>query len=143
MCSHLVHFPFLQVGCDGHLWKQHVQLLQQLKQQARDGTLSEVLQQPIVGWHVKTEASSSHRERREVGISQDIDSSMLTAVEYSLDGHSFNTGVILMLLLVPVTGIKIVPSIILSLSPSLLILQSKHLKFLICSCILLLVKQCY
>jgi hypothetical protein len=44
-----------------------MQLVQQLKQQARDGTLSEVLQQPIVGWHVKTEASA-HRERREVPV---------------------------------------------------------------------------
>ncbi|XP_069682124.1 dystroglycan 1 [Periplaneta americana] len=56
-----------QVGCDGHLWKQNSQLVQQLKQQARDGTLSEVLQQPVVGWHVKTEVSSGHRERREIG----------------------------------------------------------------------------
>jgi neurexin len=63
----------LQVGCDGHLWKQHMQLVQQLKQQAGDGTLSEVLQLPIVGWHVKTEASSSaHRERREVSVRQDV-----------------------------------------------------------------------
>jgi hypothetical protein len=64
------HFLMLQVGCDGHLWKQSMQLIQQFKQQARDGTLSEVLQQPIVGWHVKTEASSAQRERREVGMSQ-------------------------------------------------------------------------
>lgn len=62
----------LQVGCDGHLWKQHIQLVQQLKQQARDGTLSEVLQQPVVGWHVKTEASSAHRERREVPVTKHI-----------------------------------------------------------------------
>jgi hypothetical protein len=61
-----------QVGCDGHLWKQHMQLVQQLKQQARDGTLSEVLQQPVVGWHVKTEASSAHRERREVPVVKQI-----------------------------------------------------------------------
>jgi hypothetical protein len=61
-----------QVGCDGHLWKQHMQLVQRLKQQARDGTLSEVLQQPVVGWHVKTEASSAHRERREVPVSKQI-----------------------------------------------------------------------
>jgi hypothetical protein len=59
-----------QVGCDGHLWKHHTQLVQQLKQQARDGTLAEVLQQPVIGWHIKTEASSSHRERREVVVSK-------------------------------------------------------------------------
>jgi hypothetical protein len=47
-----------------------MQLVQQLKQQARDGTLSEVLQQPVVGWHVKTEASSAHRERREVPVTK-------------------------------------------------------------------------
>ncbi|PSN48490.1 hypothetical protein C0J52_14055 [Blattella germanica] len=56
-----------QVGCDGHVWKQHMPLIQQLKQQARDGTLSEVLLQPVVGWHVKTDSSSGQRERREIG----------------------------------------------------------------------------
>jgi neurexin len=89
----------LQVGCDGHLWKQHMQLIQQLKQQARDGTLSEVLQQPIVGWHVKTEVSSTHRERREVGISQDVDYSISAALKYSWVDQSCETGVMPTLLL--------------------------------------------
>ncbi|KAJ9584025.1 hypothetical protein L9F63_021629 [Diploptera punctata] len=56
-----------QVGCDGHLWKQYNQLIDQLKHQARDGTLSEVLLQPVVGWHVKTDSLSGQRERREIG----------------------------------------------------------------------------
>jgi hypothetical protein len=56
----------VQVGCEGHLWKQYVELVQQLQQQAHDGTLSEVLMQPVVGWHVKTAGASGHRERREV-----------------------------------------------------------------------------
>ena len=55
-----------QVGCDGHLWRQYTQLIQQLKIQARDGTLSEVLLLPVVGWHVKTDTLSGQRERREV-----------------------------------------------------------------------------
>lgn len=56
-----------QVGCEGHLWKQYTEMVQRLQQQARDGTLSEVLMQPVVGWHVKTAGSYAHRERREVG----------------------------------------------------------------------------
>jgi hypothetical protein len=56
----------LQVGCEGHLWKQYVDLVQRLQQQAHDGTLSEVLMQSVVGWHVKTAVTSAHRERREV-----------------------------------------------------------------------------
>ncbi|XP_049962600.1 dystroglycan 1 isoform X2 [Schistocerca serialis cubense] len=56
-----------QVGCEGQLRKHYSQLVNQLKQQAHDGTLAEVLQLPVIGWHVKTETSSSHRERREVG----------------------------------------------------------------------------
>lgn len=57
----------LQVGCEGHLWKQYTEMVQGLQQQARDGTLSEVLMQPVVGWHIKTAGTSAHRERREVG----------------------------------------------------------------------------
>jgi len=56
-----------QVGCEGHLWKQYTEMVQGLQQQARDGTLSEVLMQPVVGWHIKTAGTSAHRERREVG----------------------------------------------------------------------------
>ncbi|XP_067001643.1 dystroglycan 1 [Anabrus simplex] len=62
-----------QVGCEGRLWKQHASLAHQLRQQARDGTLSEVLQQPVIGWHVKTETSASHRERRETGSGDFVD----------------------------------------------------------------------
>jgi hypothetical protein len=56
----------VQVGCEGHLWKQCTETVQGLQQQARDGTLSEVLMEPVVGWHVKTAGTSAHRERREV-----------------------------------------------------------------------------
>lgn len=56
----------VQVGCEGHLWKQYTEMVQGLQQQARDGTLSEVLMQPVVGWHIKTAGTSAHRERREV-----------------------------------------------------------------------------
>jgi hypothetical protein len=56
----------VQVGCDGHVWKQCTEMVQGLQQQARDGTLSEVLMQPVVGWHVKTAGTSAHRERRQV-----------------------------------------------------------------------------
>lgn len=73
-----------QVGCEGHLWKQYVELVQQLQQQAHDGTLSEVLMQPVVGWHVKTAGASAHRERREVG-SGDYDYDMFDEDEAEED----------------------------------------------------------
>lgn len=56
----------LIVGCDGRLWVQTASLVHQLKQQARDGTISEVLQLPLVGWRVKTETRPILREKRDV-----------------------------------------------------------------------------
>ncbi|XP_063226131.1 dystroglycan 1 [Bacillus rossius redtenbacheri] len=55
-----------QVGCDGHVWRKHSRALERLKLQAQDGTLAEVLQQPVVGWHVRTEPAAARRSRREV-----------------------------------------------------------------------------
>lgn len=42
-------------------------MLKQLPEQARDGTLAEVLQLPVLLWRVKTDASSLLRNRREAG----------------------------------------------------------------------------
>nr|XP_008195448.1 PREDICTED: dystroglycan [Tribolium castaneum]XP_008195449.1 PREDICTED: dystroglycan [Tribolium castaneum]XP_974516.2 PREDICTED: dystroglycan [Tribolium castaneum] len=52
------------VGCDGRLWVQTAPLVHQLKQQARDGTISEVLGLPLIGWRVKTEPKSSRTKRQ-------------------------------------------------------------------------------
>lgn len=46
------------VGCEGRIWEKTAPIIHQLKEQARDGTISEVLQLPLIGWRVKTEARS-------------------------------------------------------------------------------------
>ncbi|XP_072747306.1 uncharacterized protein [Anoplolepis gracilipes] len=56
-----------QVGCDGHLWKHQTELVKQLREQAKDGTLAEVLQLPVISWRVRTDSSPSLRNRREAG----------------------------------------------------------------------------
>lgn len=56
-----------QVGCDGHLWKHQAELVEQLREQAKDGTLAEVLQLPVISWRVRTDSSPSLRNRREAG----------------------------------------------------------------------------
>lgn len=57
----------LQVGCDGHLWKHQTQLMKQLRKQAKDGTLAEVLQLPVLLWRVRADSSLFSRNRREAG----------------------------------------------------------------------------
>ncbi|XP_014478579.1 PREDICTED: dystroglycan [Dinoponera quadriceps] len=56
-----------QVGCDGHVWRHQTELIKQLREQAKDGTLAEVLQLPVILWRVKTDSSSFLRNRREAG----------------------------------------------------------------------------
>ncbi|XP_029165409.1 dystroglycan isoform X2 [Nylanderia fulva] len=56
-----------QVGCNGQLWKHQAQLIRQLREQAVDGTLAEVLQLPVISWRVRIDSSPSLRNRREVG----------------------------------------------------------------------------
>ncbi|CAH1976201.1 unnamed protein product [Acanthoscelides obtectus] len=41
------------VGCGGRLWVATGNLVKQLKEEARDGTVAEVLGVPVVGWRVK------------------------------------------------------------------------------------------
>lgn len=55
------------MGCDGHLWRHQTDLVKRLRDQAKDGTLAEVMQLPVLLWRVKTESSSLLRSRREVG----------------------------------------------------------------------------
>ncbi|KZC06723.1 PREDICTED: dystroglycan-like [Dufourea novaeangliae] len=56
-----------QVGCEGHLWRHQTDLVKRLREQAKDGTLAEVMQLPVLLWRVKTESSSLLRNRREAG----------------------------------------------------------------------------
>ncbi|XP_033227908.1 dystroglycan isoform X3 [Belonocnema kinseyi] len=56
-----------QVGCDGRLWKHQAELIKQLPEQAKDGTLAEVLQLPVLLWRVKTDAPATDRNRRDTG----------------------------------------------------------------------------
>ncbi|XP_077278186.1 uncharacterized protein LOC143906183 isoform X2 [Temnothorax americanus] len=64
--SHLTTIQW-QVGCDGHLWKHQTELVKQLREQAKDGTLAEVLQLPVISWRVRTDLNSFLRNRREAG----------------------------------------------------------------------------
>lgn len=41
--------------------------MKQLREQAKDGTLAEVLQLPVISWRVRTDFSSVLRNRREAG----------------------------------------------------------------------------
>lgn len=41
--------------------------MKQLREQAKDGTLAEVLQMFVLSWHVKTESNPFLRNRREAG----------------------------------------------------------------------------
>lgn len=55
------------MGCDGRLWHHQTDLVKQLRDQAKDGTLAEVIQQPVLLWRIKTDSSSLLRNRREAG----------------------------------------------------------------------------
>ncbi|CAL7949940.1 unnamed protein product [Xylocopa violacea] len=56
-----------QVGCDGHLWRHQTDLVKHLREQAKDGTLAEVMQLPVLFWRVKTDSTLLLRNRREAG----------------------------------------------------------------------------
>ncbi|XP_030766797.1 dystroglycan [Sitophilus oryzae] len=56
------------VGCDGRLWEASAGMVQSLKQQARDGTIAEVLRFPLLGWRVKTEPRELLRKRRQAAV---------------------------------------------------------------------------
>ncbi|KAG5886508.1 hypothetical protein JTB14_014691 [Gonioctena quinquepunctata] len=68
--SKLTSLLQVAVGCDGRLWLSTAPMVHQLKQQARDGTIAEVLRLPLIGWRVKTETRPIVRSKREIG---DID----------------------------------------------------------------------
>lgn len=53
------------VGCDGRIFPQYTNLIHQLKQQAKDGTISEVIRLPVIGWRVKVYRDKADRARRQ------------------------------------------------------------------------------
>ncbi|XP_047368364.1 dystroglycan 1-like isoform X4 [Vespa velutina] len=75
-----------QVGCDGHLWRHQTNLVKQLRDQAKDGTLAEVLQLPVLSWRVKTDSSFLSRSRREAG-SGDFDADDYEGYDYDDDEY--------------------------------------------------------
>lgn len=44
-----------------------MKLVKELREQAKDGTLAEVLELPVISWRVRTDSSSFLRNRREAG----------------------------------------------------------------------------
>lgn len=68
----------LHIGCNNAIWKKYESLVTQIKEQALDGTLSEVLSLPLLGWRVISRANTLDRGRRE------------TYDEYDDDDYSLN-----------------------------------------------------
>ncbi|XP_026677976.1 dystroglycan-like [Diaphorina citri] len=54
-----------QVGCEGEIWAEKMPQVERMKHIARDGTLSEVLQLPVMGWHIINNINP-FRERRDI-----------------------------------------------------------------------------
>lgn len=54
-----------QIGCDSRVWLDRMDLLNQVKQDALEGSLSETVQMPVIGWHVSS-VSNNARKRREI-----------------------------------------------------------------------------
>lgn len=63
--SHTSTVIMWQVGCEGEIWAEKIPEVEQMKQIARDGTLSEVLQLPVIGWHIINNINP-FRERRDI-----------------------------------------------------------------------------
>ncbi|KAJ8916352.1 hypothetical protein NQ315_005049 [Exocentrus adspersus] len=59
------------VGCDGQLWPSITPIIHQLKAQAKDGTITEVLRLPLIGWRVKTETKPVLRSKRQAASTVD------------------------------------------------------------------------
>lgn len=61
------------IGCEGRIWIEQGPMIHQLKEQAREGIISEVLRLPLIGWRVKTETrAGSTRKRRNAADDQGI-----------------------------------------------------------------------
>lgn len=63
----------LVVGCNNKLWDKYISLVKQLKEQSLDGTLSEVIRIPVIGWRVQSDANPLERGRRNTYNDYDYD----------------------------------------------------------------------
>ncbi|XP_014256303.1 dystroglycan isoform X2 [Cimex lectularius] len=54
-----------QVGCNGKIWNKLKHLVANVKVAAKDGTLAEVIQRPVIGWKLVKE-ESDFRKRRQI-----------------------------------------------------------------------------
>uniref|UniRef100_A0A8D8VFS9 Dystroglycan 1 n=1 Tax=Cacopsylla melanoneura TaxID=428564 RepID=A0A8D8VFS9_9HEMI len=69
-----------QVGCEGEIWSEMLSEVERTKHLARDGTLNEVLELPLIGWHIINNINP-FRERRDIMNDESMD-------ENSLDGDA-------------------------------------------------------
>ncbi|XP_044746043.1 uncharacterized protein LOC123307700 isoform X2 [Coccinella septempunctata] len=63
--SNLTSILEVPIGCDGRIFPQYTAILHQLNHQAIEGTISEVIRLPIVGWKIKVYHNVAVRERRQ------------------------------------------------------------------------------
>lgn len=68
------------------MWKHQTELVKQLREQATDGTLAEVLQLPVISWLVKTNSNPFLRNRREAGSGDYGDSEDYGGYDEDYDG---------------------------------------------------------
>lgn len=52
------------IGCEGRIWVEEAPMVHQLKEQAREGVITEVLGLPLTGWRVKTESRPSFNRKK-------------------------------------------------------------------------------
>uniref|UniRef100_A0A1B6DVV7 Dystroglycan-type cadherin-like domain-containing protein n=1 Tax=Clastoptera arizonana TaxID=38151 RepID=A0A1B6DVV7_9HEMI len=66
-----------QVGCGGKVFPAYKSQLQQIKLNSKDGTLAEVIQLPVIGWYLISEAPGpTFRHRREIVGSGDVENDL-------------------------------------------------------------------
>ncbi|KAL1463302.1 hypothetical protein WDU94_015065 [Cyamophila willieti] len=74
-----------QVGCEGEIWSEMLSEVERTKRLARDGTLNEVLELPLIGWHIINNINP-FRERRDIMNDESMG-------ENSLDGEEDEEGI--------------------------------------------------
>ncbi|KAG8335221.1 cytoskeletal anchoring at plasma membrane [Homalodisca vitripennis] len=85
-----------QVGCGGKVLPKYSSQVQQVKHDAYDGTLAEVLQFPVIGWHLTVSSSNPpFRHRRQVVGSGDSENDLedLDTLEEEIVAVPAETGV--------------------------------------------------
>lgn len=67
----------ISVGCYGKLWDNYISLVGQLKEQAIDGTLAEVIGLPVLGWRVYQQKEVILERGRRNVYDEDVDDYIL------------------------------------------------------------------